>query len=293
MNHNTLPDFDSRWDFNQPSETEASFRKIFDEVEEIANEAYLVELQTQIARTLGLQRKFGEAHTTLDSIQSLPSVASGRARVRYLLERGRVFNSSGNKSAALPLFTEAWNLGKQLGEDGLAVDAAHMVAIVESPDEALNWNLKALDLATSSTRPAARKWRKSLHNNLGWTFFAKGEFDKALAHFEKCRDLAAENGDAEAERIANWCIAKTLRFQGNLDIALEMQQRQLDILEAEGKKGPFVYEELGECLFALGRTEEALPFFGLAYDGLSEDAWIVADEPDRIARLGKLSGRLH
>lgn len=292
MHHNTLPDFDSRWDFSQPKETETNFRKILEEVEEIANEAYLVELKTQIARTLGLQRKFDEAHATLDAIELLPSVSSGRARVRYLLERGRVFNSAGKKAAALPLFVEAWELGKQLGEDGLAVDAAHMVAIAEAPDEALRWNLKALDLATSSTRPAARKWRKSLHNNLGWTFFAMKDFDKAMGHFEKCRDLAIENGDHEAERIAQWCIAKTLRFQGQLELALEMQERQFGVLEAEGRKGPFVYEELGECLYALGRSEEAVPFFGMAFDGLSEDAWIVADEPDRIARLGQLSGRL-
>ena len=292
MHHNTLPDFDSRWDFNQPAETEANFRKIFKEVEQIANEAYLVELKTQIARTLSLQRKFEDAHSTLDSIADLPSVGTGRARVRYLLERGRTFNSSGQKETARSLFIEAWELGKVLGEDGLAVDAAHMVAIVEEPESALKWNIIALDLATSSTRPAARKWRKSLHNNIGWTLFGKGDYIKAQCHFEKCEGLAAENGDAEAERIAKWCVAKTLRFQGKIEEALAMQQLQFNELEAAGKKGPFVYEELAECLYALGRVEEALPFFVLAYDALSQDPWVAEDEPDRIARLGQLSGRL-
>ena len=209
--------------------------------------------------------------------------------MRYLLERGRTFNSSRNKAAALPLFSEAWEIGLASGEDTLAVDAGHMVAIAESPEAALEWNERALDLATRSEVPSARKWRKSLHNNLGWTYFAMGAFEQALDHFGKCRDVASEYGDAEAERIARWSIAKTYRLLGQVEEALAFQSSQLAELEEKGREGPYVYEEMAECLYALGRVAESAPFFKLAHEHLSQDPWLAEQEPDRISRLKELS----
>jgi tetratricopeptide (TPR) repeat protein len=164
-----------------------------------------------------------------------------------------------------------------------------MVAIVETPEAALQWNLTALELATTSEMRAARKWRKSLHNNLGWTFYDLQQFDIALYHFKKCQELALENNDAEFERIARWCIAKVLRVQGNLDEALSMQFGQLAELEKVGRTSGFVFEELAECLYALGRADQAAPFFDKAYQELSKDPWISEEEPDRMSRLKELS----
>ena len=41
--------------------------------------------------------------------------APARVRLRYLLERGRVLNSSGKPDEARPLFLQAWELGTQPG----------------------------------------------------------------------------------------------------------------------------------------------------------------------------------
>jgi len=290
MDTKNLPDFDALWDYGNPAETEAAFRKILAEVGPFAPEGYVIELMTQIARTQGLQRKFKEAHDTLDEVGPRAIGAGGRCLVRYYLERGRVRNSSGDKKGAGEEFAPAWELGKEIGEDGYAVDAAHMVAIVVSGDEALRWNHKALDLASTSTMPSARKWRKSLHNNIGWTYFGMGDFDTAKLQFEKSRECGEENGDAEAERIARWCIAKTLRVQGHVEDALEMQLAQKAELEKDGREGGFVFEELAECLNALGRIEEAKPYFVKAFEALSQDPWIAEGEPDRIERLKDLAG---
>ena len=279
------PKFDELWDYGKPSDTEVVFRQILTDYQESADEAYVVELQTQIARCLSLQRRFDEAHLLLDEIERLPTVASGRVRMRYLLERGRTLNSSRNKPAALPLFIEAWEIGRECGEDGLAVDAAHMVAIAEEPGAALEWNERALKLAESSPMPAARKWRKSLHNNLGWTYFGIQRYDLALGHFIRCREAAAELGDAESERIASWSIAKTYRLQGRIQEALEIQQSQLAELAAQGTEGPYVQEEMAECLYAMGRVQEATPYFATAFELLSQDPWLMDNEPDRIERL--------
>ncbi len=283
-----LPNIDDFWDFSDPAATEAKFRAILPDCVGPQDANYRKELLTQMARTLGLQRKFDEAHAVLDGVAHDLGSEENRLRVRYLLERGRVFNSSGRKDEARPLFVGAWDLGKKLGEEGFAVDAAHMVAITESSDGALKWNLLALELAEKSEQPAARKWRKSLHNNLGWTYFSSADYEKALHHFEMSRQAAEEMGEMGAERIARWSIAKTYRAKGDLQTALDLQYLQLK----EAPDGPFVHEELAECLYALGKIEEAKLHFAKAHELLSKDIWLQANEAERIERLGRLAGRI-
>src|SRR5437762_3493884 len=103
----SLPDFDKLWDYGNPAETERRFRELLPVAEGSGNLAYLLELKTQLARTLGLQRKFEEAHLILDKVEPLLSPEMNRVRVRYLLERGRAFNSSKHPDEARPLFLEA------------------------------------------------------------------------------------------------------------------------------------------------------------------------------------------
>jgi hypothetical protein len=69
------------------------------------------------------------------------------------------------------------------------------------------------------------------------------------------------------------------------------QQALWEATQAAGDSDGFVQEELGECLLALGREEEARSWFAQAYELLSQDAWLAASEPARIARLGELATR--
>src|SRR5579885_3102293 len=158
-------DFDLQWDYDKPAETEKNFRSMLQDPE--SNE-YRLELMTQIARCQGLQREFEAAHATLDEVEKQVE-DKNRVYVRYLLERGRVFNSSGDKNLARPLFQEAWDLANKLGEDFFAVDASHMVAIAD-PKNAMDWNLKACALAEKSKDERAKAWMGSLCNNIGWTY---------------------------------------------------------------------------------------------------------------------------
>ncbi len=49
-----------------------------------------------------------------------------------------------------------------------------------------------------------------------------------------------------------------------------------------------MYEELAECLHALGRTDEAKPYFLRSHELLSKDPWFVENEAKRIDRLAEL-----
>ena len=285
-----LPNIDKLWDFNDPEQTEQHFRDLLPQAEASGNTAYHAELQTQLARAKGLQRKFDEAHAILDEVQPLLEEAGSRARVRYLLERGRAFNSAGDKAQAKELFIQAWDVGREAGEEGLAVDAAHMVAIVESGDEVLIWNLKALDYAEDSDDPDARHWRASLFNNIGWTYHEQDIFEQALEMFEKALAARREQDDPENIRIAQWCVARCLRSLKRIEEALAIQQNLLLEYEELGQPSGYSHEEMAENLLALGRDTEAQPHFAEAYATLSQDIWLVENETERLERLKQLGG---
>ncbi len=285
-----LPDFDAQWDFGNPADTESRFRALLPQAEHSGNSAYLLELKTQIGRTLGLQRKFDEAHELLDTVEADLIPEMGRVRVRYLLERGRAFNSSDQVGKAKPLFLEAFELAKAAREDNLAVDAAHMAAIVESGTASEEWHLNALDLAAKSRDPKAKRWRASLYNNLGWTYQDAGRYKEALVAFRKALRARQEMGQPEPTRIAQWTVARCLRSLGRIKEALAMQQDQLTLFEAQKREpGPFVCEEMAECLYALGKHAESGRWFAKAHTALSQDAWLAKHEPERLERLKKLS----
>lgn len=282
----TLPDFDALWNYDQPAETEQRFLALLPLA--TPNHPQTLQLLTQIARAQGLQRRFDDAHHTLDTVAVLLPHADPTTRVRYLLERGRVYNSSGRSAEALPLFIQAWEAAQTAGEDGYAVDAAHMVAIAEpDPAEKLAWNLKALKLAQTSTQERARKWLGSLYNNTGWTYHDMGQYEQALAIFEQAAEWRQANGGGRPYHIARWCIARTLRSLGRYQEALTLQRALFD--EEGGNADGYGHEELAECLLALNRPAEARPHFAAAYDRLSQDPWLAANEPQRLERLKQLA----
>ncbi|KAA3646494.1 MAG: hypothetical protein DWQ07_09795 [Chloroflexi bacterium] len=283
-----LPKIDELWDYNKPEQTEQQFRELLPQAQASGDIPYHAELLTQLARTQSLQRKFNEAHAILDDAEALLGQAGARARVRYLLERGRTFNSLGKKEQAKPLFVEAWDLGREVGEEGLAVDAAHMVAIAESGDAVLAWNLKAMEYAEASTDPDARRWLGSLFNNIGWTYHDQNEFEKALEMFEQALVARREQDDAENIRVAQWCVARCLRSLKRIEEALAIQQNLLAEYEELGQPSGYTQEEMGENLLALNREAEARPHFAEAYAILSQDAWLVENEKERVERLKEL-----
>ncbi len=280
-----MRDFDAMWDYQQPDQTERRFRARYEEIKHSESCGYRAELLTQIARSLGLQQNFAEAEAVLDEAQTLLPDSPPSARIRYLLERGRVYNSSARQPESLPCFEAAWKLGLESGEDDHAVDAAHMLGIAEpAADKRAEWNAKALRLAESS--PAAGRWLGSLYNNVGWANVEASELEEALELFGRALKLRLEQGNPANIAIAGWCEAKVLRLLGRVDEAYGIQ---LELLARKNASDPdgYVYEELAECLLALGRPHDAADYFAAAYSVLSQDRWF--SEPERLERMRRLS----
>lgn len=278
-----MADFDMLWDYSEPAVTERRFRELLPEAEAAGDPGYHAELLTQIARTLGLQGRFAEAHAMLDQVESMLTYSLTVARIRYLLERGRAFRSGKQVDQAIPLFQQAWELGQAAGEDDYAVDAAHMLGIaLPTMEEQLAWNHRALELAEQS--PKARRWLGSLYNNMGWTYADAGQYEQALDLFERGVQFREKQGQAGPLRIARWSAGKMLRLLGRADEALSVQQELYELPEPDG----FVVEELAECLLALGRGAEARPLFARAYELLAQISWLSESEPERLQRLQSL-----
>lgn len=285
-----LPDFDAAWNYGAPVETREAFESLLGDAGAEAPLAWVLELKTQIARTYSLTGEFDRAHEVLDTVEPLIAVDMTRVRVRYLLERGRTFNSAGEKDKAGALFVEAWELGEESGDDFHAVDAAHMVAIAASDgDEANKWNLIGLEHARQSSDERARGWVGSLTNNMGWTAFDAGKLNEALALFEESRDHFLGRELANRARIARWSIARVKREQGAIEEALAMQLSIRDENETAGEPDGFCYEELGELHLLKDDVETAAENFAHAHALLSLDDWFVKNEAARLARIETLS----
>lgn len=279
-----LPNINSLWNYNEPAETEARFRAIIPEAEKAGNEPYYAELLTQVARAQGLQRKFDDAHKTLDTVEQMMAGKTWAVpQIRYLLERGRTYNSSNQKEKAISLFKEAYHVAIKSEEENYAADAAHMLGIAETPSEQLFWNLKTIELVEKSTNARIKGWLGPVYNNTAWAYHELKDYEKALELHEKSLAWRLEHKDAYGAYIAKWSVARVYRSLNRIDEALQIQNELLN-----EKEDGYVYEELGECLLLKNEKEEAKKYFKRAYELLSQDEWLKADEPARLERLNQL-----
>ena len=284
-----LTDFDSLWDYDRPGPTEKRFRELLPAAIDSLDISYLSELLTQIARAEAMQRKFPDAQKTLDRVEKALPKAEQRVSVRYLLERGRVLSLSGKAREAQPRFQEALNLAVVFKMDLYAIDAAHLMATAE-PEKALEWNLKALEIAENSKDEKTGRWKVILYNSIGWNYFDEKSYQESLFMFQKALEFYEQLGDPPKTRTAKWCVARVLRAIDHTEEALEMQRGLFEEYQGDGKRNGYVYEEIAECLLVLGQEQEAQEWFAAAYAELSKDPRVARDESriNRLKELGQL-----
>ena len=287
-----MPAFDSLWNYNDPAASESRFRELLPQIQASGDASMLAELLTQIARSQGLQQKFADAAATLDQADALIEPNMTTAKVRSLLERGRWFNSSKRPEESFPLFKESLDLAQAAGLEFYAVDAAHMLGIVTKDEESLRWNEEAMKIAEDAKLPRTRRWLGPLYNNTGWTYFDMKRYPDALRLFEKDIEYRKQIGKPVEMGIAQWSRAKTLRHLGRVEEALNVQLGLRERPERQDNDSEgYTREEIGECLLALHRKDEAVPHFARAWELLHEDPWLKRDEPQRLERLKELGGK--
>ena len=296
----TLPDasvsgdyserLDALWTFEQPAGSETRFRT--EAARHAPGSREAAEAATQIARALGLQRRFADADRTLDAVKLTLARQPPRVRVRYLLERGRRDNSSASPGKAFAWFEQALIASADdalPGADFYRVDALHMLAIAAPASRQLALNLRALAAADAAQDARTRGWRAPLLNNLGWTMHERGDYPAALAYWRDALAAFEAKGDVRSTRIARWTVARGLRSVGRLDEAEAIQRALADELDAAHAPDGYVFEELAEIAVARGDRSAAQPWAAKALALLSQDTDFRASEPGRLARLADLA----
>jgi len=278
---NTI-NIDLFWEYTNPALSEDRFRAALTSAHGDAR----LELLTQIARTYGLRQRFSDAHDLLNQVEEELAYAGPCPRIRYLLERGRTFNSEDDKEKARVLFVEAWEQAQAIHEEGFAVDAAHMVAITYAGTQnAIAWNQRGLAIARPSHDSKARSLIPAMLNNSAWDLHEMGRFHEALTLFEEAQAEWIARDNPEQIQVATWAVARCLRSLARYDEALTIQLA----LDAEhmtkGDADGYVFEEIAENLAALGRLDEAKTYFGKAAAELRKDDWFVKNEAARLANL--------
>ena len=223
------PDIESFWEYSDPAASEARFREALGS----AKGDLRLEIVTQLARTYSLRKDFATAHGLLDDVERQLPGAGPRPRLRYLLERGRTFNSAGERDKAREHFERAWALGRESGEEGLAVDAAHMIAITHSgTPQALEWNEKGLALARQSKFAKAQALVPAMHHNMAWDLHDLKRYDEALVAFRSAQEEWTKRGKPRQIQVAKWSVAQCLRSLKRDEEAAVIERA----LEAEGFK---------------------------------------------------------
>lgn len=249
------------WDWADPEGSERRFRAVG-----------TPEAMTQVARALGLRKRFGEAHKLLDAIDG----AEPLVVARLALERGRLHSDLGEQEQALRCFKDALNIAGDAKADYYAVDAAHMIAICENNLEA---HRSAIEMAMNSDDRRAQTWDASLLNNLGWSHFESGDYDNALECFQSALQTRVARGETHRSHVAEWCVARALRALERYDEALDILYPLLEKASTDG----YIYDEIGECLFAKGNIEASRPYFDAAARLLPPEG----DATRRRAELGR------
>ncbi|MBL8327092.1 MAG: tetratricopeptide repeat protein [Rubrivivax sp.] len=259
-------DLTALWDFSNPAASEQRFR---DALAGARGDDALI-LTTQIARTHGLRRDLARAKEVLTSLRPQLAAAGPEARARHALEWGRAHISAVTRpdertpealATARAAYQRALAVATEGRLDGLAIDAVHMMAFVDTaPADQLKWNQQALALVEASAQPEAKAWEASIRNNLAHSLHLLGHHAESLPHYERALALRQAQGSARQVYVGRWLVARALRLTGRLDEALALQTRLEGEMHVVGGPDPYVFEELEHIHRARGDTARAAAY---------------------------------
>jgi len=287
-------DLDILWNPLDFLQSEVAFGALLSNAREAEEDrCYLIELLTWIARVETHQGKLSEADTTLseaDRLLESEIVSRDTAKIRCLLERGRLFIHKKTPARARKLFDDAQTLAKNAGEDPLSVEILQLIASIEQRKSQQEWIKKAINVAESSSNLKAKKLLGSLYLSTGWNFYDLHQFEKSMEAFQRAGINFKEHCPKGEALVAQWATGKVLRRIGKTEKALSCQMEVFSELEFEIEKkyGGRVSEEIAECLHSLKRVSEAKPYFEMAYHDLSSDEWVPDNHPLKLNRLKEL-----
>ena len=288
-------DLDLQWDPQDPTLSEEKFRHFLTQSQNQGSPhlGREVELWCLIARAQAEQKNLSASRVSLKEAERLltenQNLNLATAKIRWLLESGRLSLLQKSPTHARSFLADAWQLATQAKEDFFAIDVAQMMAALETPKMQQEWVLRAIRMAEESSQLKSKRWLGSLYSNLGWKLF-----EKSLQFFEKALSNYQNYGSAHDIFVTKWSIGKVYRKMNRIQEALATQQELLTAKSPTPLPMGRLYQEIAECLQTLQRPTEAQPYFELAYQALQQDQWVQDNESEELQRLkamGKVKDR--
>ena len=279
------------WDFADPQASEKIFLKKMKEHSKSAFEVW--ELQTQIARALGLQKKYIEAFHVLDSIQAglehAPVCESkDLVGIRYNLERGRILLLIEKVEDSIRCFRFAYKLATKIDADDLSIDAIKMLLNLTSISERIDLGLRGISIATKRGNENLYLSIGELATGVGQAYLENKEYQNAIEQFMHARDIYSKLVDAEHTRITRRSMCVAQRGLGNYKEALLELRMQEEWLKKSDNIDGIVFEEIAENLLALGYSSSSI-YFSKALECFKTQDLIGDLDPKRISRMRELS----
>ncbi len=283
-------DFSAFWKYQDPGATHRELDKLLEDTS-VEQKLTRAEILTQMARARGLQQRFEEGEKYLmRALKLIGGNDKSRAYMRYLLEYGRLRLSAKDVNAARISFLTVWDKARQYNYPSLAVDAAHMMAIVEEPEKQLGWSEKAIEYIENSESNKVSGWLGPLYNNTGWSYHDLGQYDKAMELFKKSYDFRKARNDTMSILVAEWTIARGMRSLNQIEEAKKIQLKlENEFLEFTGKPYGYVYEELMEIALIEKDNEKVKEYAQKAYDIMSKDKYTLTYERNKLDRFKELA----
>ncbi len=148
---------------------------------------------------------------------------------------------------------------------GAAADPDDLRPLLDFADpEGTETRLRALLPAAREAGDAGRL--AEILTQIARTYSRRGDFAQAHRILDEAEPLLAD--DHPRARVRYW-LERGRRFNAVYG---------------------YVYEELAELYHRAG-DPRAAAYFGLAYEALSQDVWMVNSQSERLARLKRLGGR--
>lgn len=274
-----------------------------------AAEQGIAELQTQAealtARMFALQTKWEDGRKWLDKAAKSAKPERKKGWATYLGVRGRFeWQDQKDNDKAKKTFIEMYDFCIKAEMQSMALDAAHMVALVGTPAEKEEWALKAIKAAEAANE---KGWLGPLWNNLGWMYDEQGKTEKALEALQNARKYHHETGNEFTKMVADFGVAHALRRVGKLKEAREMLIAAFDKAkeryaadEKDKERAEWVgwgHKYFGDLLVDEGKKDEALKEYKAARPFLIQadiEKWGADDLKkidDKIAELEKAYGK--
>lgn len=286
-----FPDVDGFWRLGHWTESEARIRSRLSPNWMTEKTAENVELLSQLARAQGLQGSLPQAKATLESARQILAELKDepRAKLRYLLEHGRLLCLGMNPAKAHDSFVQAWTLANETKHTFFAIDAALMLSAVRPPKFQNEWLQNALSLAQNAQDRDSKLWLDHLYMLNGWHEFDFRHYEKALASFERALEESLNSSEESHTFPYLWSKARVLRALGRNEDALTIQNNLRDRMSQIGKVNGHVFLEIAECEQLLHHQDEARSNFELAYSELSADSWFADNREEDLSRMKYIS----